>query len=196
TKLIIPLGEMIVRKSLIFLKKLHNLGYEDMSVSINISAIQLLEEHFAKKFFEIIKEIGVKPEKIWIELTESVFASNYQEINSILGRLMERGVRVAIDDFGTGFSSLYRLLAININSIKIDKAFMDGIELINIDEAITKDIISLGQKLRYTVVAEGVETEIQKDYLVAYGCDRAQGYYFSRPLNEVDTIPFIEKLNK
>lgn len=196
TKLIIPLGEMIVRKSLLFLKKIHDLGYEDMSVSINISAIQLLEEHFAKKFFDIIKEIGVKPEKIWIELTESVFASNYQEINSILGRLMERGVRVAIDDFGTGFSSLYRLLAININSIKIDKAFMDGIELINIDEAITKDIISLGQKLRYTVVAEGVETEIQKDYLVAYGCDRAQGYYFSRPLNEVDTIPFIEKLNK
>lgn len=195
TKLIIPLGEMIVRKSLDFLKKIHNLGYEDMSVSINISAIQLLEEHFASKFSDIIKEVGVKPEKIWIELTESVFASNYQEINAILGRLIKRGVRVAIDDFGTGFSSLYRLLAVNINSIKIDKAFMDGIELINIDEAITKDIVSLGQKLRYTVVAEGVETKIQKDYLVSYGCDRAQGYYFSRPLNEEDVVAFINRFN-
>ena len=196
TKLIIPFGRMIVRKSLTFLKKIHELGYEEMSVSINISAIQLLSENFTKKFLDIVKEVGVVPEKIWVELTESVFASNYQEINSVLGRLMEQGIRVAIDDFGTGFSSLYRLLAININSIKIDKAFMDGIELINIDEAITKDIISLGQKLRYTVVAEGVETEIQKDYLMAYGCDRAQGYFFSKPLNEQDAIIFAEKFNK
>ena len=196
TKLIIPFGRMIVRKSLTFLKKIHELGYEEMSVSINISAIQLLSENFTKKFLDIVKEVGVVPEKIWVELTESVFASNYQEINSVLGRLMEQGIRVAIDDFGTGFSSLYRLLAININSIKIDKAFMDGIELINIDEAITKDIISLGQKLRYTVVAEGVETEIQKNYLMAYGCDRAQGYFFSKPLNEQDAIIFAEKFNK
>ena len=196
TKLIIPFGRIIVRKSLTFLKKIHELGYEEMSVSINISAIQLLSDNFTKKFLDIVKEVGVVPEKIWVELTESVFASNYQEINSVLGRLMEQGIRVAIDDFGTGFSSLYRLLAININSIKVDKAFMDGIELINIDEAITKDIISLGQKLRYTVVAEGVETEIQKDYLMAYGCDRAQGYFFSKPLNEQDAIVFAEKFNK
>ncbi|MFA5762824.1 MAG: EAL domain-containing protein [Bacilli bacterium] len=196
TKLIIPIGDMIIRKSLLFLKKIHDLGYEDMSVSINVSAIQLLEEHFTKKFLIIINEIGVNPDKIWVELTESLFASNYQDINSVLGRLMENGVRVAIDDFGTGFSSLYRLLAININCIKIDKAFMDGIELIKIDEAITKDIISLGQKLRYVVVAEGVESQIQRDYLVSYGCDRAQGYFFSKPLNEEDAIPFVIKFNQ
>jgi len=195
TKLIIPLGEMIIRKSLMFLKKLHDAGNEELSVSINVSAIQLLDLHFTRKFLDIIKELGVDPNKIWVELTESVFANNYQEINSILGRLMDHGVRVAIDDFGTGFSSLHRLLAININCIKIDKAFMDGIELINIDEAITKDIVSLGQKLRYIVVAEGVESEIQKDYLVAYGCDRAQGYFFSRPLYEDDAVAFLSKQN-
>lgn len=196
TKLIIPLGEVIIRKSLLFLKKLHDSGHEEVSVAINISAIQLLDLHFTRNFLKAIKDLKVNPNKIWVELTESVFASNYQEINTILGRLREFGVRVAIDDFGTGFSSLYRLLALNIDSIKIDKAFMDGIELININEAITKDIVSLGQKLHYVVVAEGVENTIQKDYLVAYGCDRAQGYYFSRPLEEEAAKAFIENSNQ
>lgn len=196
TKLIIPLGEVIIRKALLFLKKIHEAGHEELSVSINISAIQLLDFHFTRNFLKTIKDLRVNPNKIWVELTESVFASNYQEINTVLGRLKEYGIRVAIDDFGTGFSSLYRLLALNINSIKIDKAFMDGIELINIDEAITKDIVSLGQKLHYIVVAEGVENAIQKDYLVAYGCNRAQGYYFSRPLEEEAAKAFIENCNQ
>jgi PAS domain S-box-containing protein len=196
SKLIIPLGEVIVRKSLMFLKRLHDSGYEDVSMSINISAIQLLDPSFTRKFTNMIKVLNVNPGKIWIELTESIFASNYQEINTILGRLREQGIRVAIDDFGTGFSSLYRLLALNVNSIKIDKAFMDGIELINIDEAITKDIVSLGQKLRYIVVAEGVETEIQHRYLLHYGCDRAQGYFFSRPLYDEDALKYVRKHNE
>ncbi len=193
TKLIIPIGERITHRAIKFLKYLEESGYGQLSISINVSAIQLLDPNFTKHFLNIIKKLKANPNKIWVELTESVFASNYQEINSVLGGLIEKGIRVAIDDFGTGFSSLHRLLAININAIKIDKAFMDGIEFINIDEAITKDIVSLGQKLGYTVVAEGVESEIQKDYLMAYGCDRAQGYFFSKPLNEDDTIPFIKK---
>lgn len=196
TKLIIPIGERITYLAIKFLKHLEESGYGQLSISINVSAIQLLDSNFTNNFLNIIKKLKANPNKIWVELTESVFATNYQEINAVLGGLIAKGIRVAIDDFGTGFSSLHRLLAININAIKIDKAFMDGIEFINIDEAITKDIVSLGQKLRYIVVAEGVESEIQKDYLMAYGCDRAQGYYFSKPLNEEEVIKFIKQYEK
>lgn len=196
SKLIIPLGERIIRMALQYLKRVHDEGYVDVSMSVNISAIQLVDGTFTDKFASLINELKVNPNKIWVELTESVFATNYQEINTILGRLKQHGVRVAIDDFGTGFSSLHRLMAININGIKIDKAFMSGIEKVNIDEAITKDIVSLGQKLHYLVVAEGIENETQKDYLVQYGCDRGQGYYFSRPLNDDDALAYVKKNEK
>lgn len=196
TKLIIPLGEKIIRTALNFLKRVHEAGYVDVSMSVNISAVQLVDGGFTDKFASIINELKVNPNKIWVELTESVFATNYQEINAILAHLSKHGVRIAIDDFGTGFSSLHRLMAISINGIKIDKAFLTGIEKINIDEAITKDIISLGQKLHYLVVAEGIENEIQKDYLVHYGCDRGQGYYFSRPLGDDDALAFVKKNEK
>jgi len=195
TKLIIPVGEMILKRSLMFLKQLNSLGY-DVSMSINVSAIQLLSEGFASKVVKIINDIGVKPTKIWLEITESIFSNNYQRINAILANIIKTGVRITIDDFGTGYSSLHRILEINVNGIKIDRAFINGIENISEDIAITKDIVSLGQKLNYVVVAEGIENDTQRRYLKSYNCDRAQGYFFSRPLDEDKALQYIDVKNK
>ena len=194
SKLIVPVGEKILSLSLKFLKVLNEQGF-DISISVNVSAIQLLSENFALRTVQKIRDIGVNPSRIWLEITESIFATNYQRINQILGEIMNTGVRVTIDDFGTGYSSLHRVLELNTNGIKIDRAFINGLEKITEDIAITKDIVSLGQKLNYIVVAEGIENETQMRYLKSYQCDRAQGYYFSRPLDEEKALDFIRKTN-
>lgn len=143
----------------------------------------------------MVHEADVDPSKIWIEITESVFTNNYQLVHKILGDIQALGIRVSIDDFGTGYSSLHRVLELNIKAIKIDRAFINGLELIPEDIAITKDIVSLGHKLNYVVVAEGIENATQANYLKSYECDLGQGYFFSRPLEEKKAILFLKKVN-
>lgn len=195
TKLIVPIGEIITMKSLTFLKRIHGLGYSEIMMSINISPLQLLSDNFADIFVKMLQALDVDTRKVWIEITESIFTNNYQLVNRILGDIMALGVRVFIDDFGTGYSSLHRVLALNIKGIKIDRAFINGLELIPEDIAITKDIVSLGHKLNYLVVAEGIENEVQLNYLKAYDCDYGQGYYFSRPLEEDKALLYLRKVN-
>lgn len=194
TKLIVPIGEMITSKALKFLKRVNHLGY-DITISINISPIQLLSEDFANRFMLKVADVGVDPNHIWLEITENIFTNNYQLVNRILGDIIAKGVRVTIDDFGTGYSSLHRVLALNTKGIKIDRAFINGLELIPEDIAITKDIVSLGHKLNYLVVAEGIENETQANYLRSYDCDLGQGYYFSRPMEDDKAIIFLKKTN-
>ncbi len=184
TKLIITLGEKIFLKAFHFLKKLNENGYDKIGVSVNVSAIQLLRNGFVKNLFDNINEMQVDPENITIEITESIFASNYQEINSVLGALKERGIKIAIDDFGTGYSSLARERELNVTCLKIDKYFIDKLLMLKPEEAITGDIISMAHKLGHFVVAEGIEHEKQYQYLRDYGCDMIQGYLISRPVDE------------
>lgn len=195
SKLIVPIGEIITKRSLSFLKRIHELGCSEIMMSINISPIQLLSDKFADSFVKMLRFLDVDTSKVWIEITESVFTNNYQLVNRILGDIMALGVRVAIDDFGTGYSSLHRVLGLNIKGIKIDRAFINGLELIPEDIAITKDIVLLGHKLNYLVVAEGIENEIQMNYLKAYDCDYGQGYYFSRPLEKDKALLYLKKVN-
>ncbi|MFA6370401.1 MAG: EAL domain-containing protein [Bacilli bacterium] len=192
TKLIIPIGEMILGRALRFLKKLEKNGFTG-TISINVSAVQLLSQDFAFRAIQKIRDINVDPNKIWLEITESVFANNYQVINEVLGHVIDLGVHITIDDFGTGYSSLYRLLRLNTNGLKIDRAFIDGIELVDEHMAITQDIISLGKKLNYLIVAEGIENEKQLHYLKGYNCDYGQGYLFSRPLDEEHALEYFIK---
>lgn len=193
TKLIIPLGYNIIHQALQFLKKLREYGYPDVAVSINISAIQLLKGDFVPNFCKIVEESKVDPESIVLELTESIFASNYQEINQILRELQECGIRIAIDDFGTGYSSLARERELNVNCMKIDKAFVDKLMVLEWDKTITGDIISMGHKLGHCIVAEGVEHDKQRQYLQAHGCDKIQGYLISKPLDESAALEFLAK---
>jgi len=192
TKLIIPLGDSIILQALRFLNTLHGKGYHNIVMSINISAIQLLKHDFTANLLRMIKAMQVDPRCICLEITESVFASNYQDINRVLGQLQSMGIQIAIDDFGTGYSSLARERELNINCLKIDKFFIDKLMTLTDEEAITGDIISLAHKLGHCVVAEGIEHERQLQYLRKFGCDKIQGYLISRPVDEKVALSLLE----
>jgi EAL domain-containing protein (putative c-di-GMP-specific phosphodiesterase class I) len=193
TKLIVPVGREVILQAFRFLNKLKAYGYEDISVSINVSAIQLLRPDFNRVLFDMIDKMGVNPAKVVLEITETVFASDFQKINRIIGELKEAGIHIAIDDFGIGYSSLARERELNISCLKIDKYFIDKLTCLKSEEAITGDIISMAHKLGHIVIAEGIEHEMQKEYLIKHGCDKLQGFLISRPVNEDAAIELLRK---
>ena len=188
TKLIIPIGNKIILKAFGFINRLKEAGHGDINVSINVSAIQLLANDFTDDLFKMIDEMNVSPANIGIEITESVFSSNYGEINCILGNLKEKGIRIGIDDFGTGYSSLAREQELNVDCLKIDKYFIDKLLEVDSEKAITAEIISIAHKMGHFVIAEGVEYEEQKEYLLKNGCEKIQGYLIARPMDQDDAI--------
>ncbi len=192
TKLIIPVGERVFEKAFLFLGKLKQRGFGDMHVSVNVSVIQLLSPGFTKNLFALIDKMGVDPRQICIEITESVFASDYEKINSIFDELRSSGLQIAIDDFGTGYSSLAREKELKVDCMKIDKIFIDKLLETDPHKAITGDIISMAHRLGQYVIAEGVEHKPQLSYLIEHGCDRVQGYLISRPLGEEKALEFLE----
>ena len=192
TKLIIPVGERIILKSFEFLNALRKNGHDHISISINISAIQLLSCNFVKNLCHIITGENICPENVALEITESVFASNYEEINHKLGELRSLGIKISIDDFGTEYSSLARESELNVNCLKIDKIFIDKLLILDKEKAITGDIISMAHRMGHLVIAEGVEEERQMEYLKAHNCDKIQGYHISRPLDIDQAILFIK----
>lgn len=196
TKHIVPIGKIIAKKACEFLQSLKRAGYGALTVSINVSVIQLLSRHFVEELLQIITGAEVNPEQIMLELTESAFSSNFSEINKILGLLRQYGIKSAIDDFGTGYSSLSRERELNVDCLKIDKSFIDKLMLLNPEQTITSDIISIGHKLGHFVVAEGVEHKEQLEYLKSSGCDRIQGYLISRPLDPRKALEFLQQYNQ
>lgn len=194
-QLIVPLGIKIMKIACDFIRELENEGYRDIGISVNVSAIQLLNIGFVQSVIDIVEETGIDPRNLTIEVTESVFTDNFELINLRLSKLQEMGISVSIDDFGTGYSSLSRERELNVDYIKIDKFFIDKLEHIDLEQAITCDIISMGHKLGHMVVAEGVETEKQKLYLTENGCDFMQGFLFSSPINSSSAIELLKKTN-
>ncbi|MBN2252703.1 MAG: EAL domain-containing protein, partial [Kosmotogaceae bacterium] len=195
TKLILPIGRKIVLESFRFLNELKKNGYDTVAVSINVSAIQLLSAGFAEDLFEMMEQMKIRPENVGLEITESVFASDFEEINGVLAELKDSGIHIAIDDFGTGYSSLSRERDLNINCLKIDKSFIDRLMYLTAKEAITGSIISMAHKMGHYVIAEGVEHEKQRRYLKKRKCDRIQGYIVSKPLDEESAIEFLKTYN-
>jgi len=192
TKVIIPLGEKVIQYAFRFLNQLDALGYGAISVSVNVSAIQLLKVDFSDRLFDMIREFSVDSNRIGIEITESVFASDFDTINNTIKRFRDAGIQVSIDDFGTGYSSLARESSLFVNGLKIDKSFIDELMLVSLEKAITGDIISMAHKLGHYTIAEGVEHEKQLHYLIEHGCDMAQGYLISKPLDKEDAIKFLQ----
>lgn len=192
TQLIVPLGKRVMQLALSFLKDLENKGYGEIIISFNVSPIQLLRDDFIPDLSEIIRETGVRTEQLNLEITESVFSNDYQLINNRLSSILDMGIRTSIDDFGTGYSSLARERELNIKCTKIDKFFIDKLVEIQTEHAITGDIISMAHKLGQYVVAEGVEHEVQREYLIRNNCDYIQGYLFSKPLSMEKAVLMLE----
>jgi EAL domain-containing protein (putative c-di-GMP-specific phosphodiesterase class I) len=140
--------------------------------------------------------MNIDPNNIDIEITESTFTADFDEINNILEKLKETGLRIAIYDFGTGYSSLAREKELHVDIMKIDKFFIDKLMIEDLNTAITSDIISMAHKLGHYVVAEGVEHEDQLVYLIKHDCDMIQGYLISRPLDEDAVLDYLHNFKK
>jgi len=191
--LIIGVGLEMLEQGCRFLHEMAKKVMPKVNVSVNVSPIQLVGDDFFERLREILARTQANPEQLTLELTESIFANNFKEINSKLSRIREIGISIAIDDFGTGYSSLARERELSIDSLKIDKYFVDKIGTSDMEESITGDIISMAHKLGQLVVAEGVETQSQMDYLRNHHCNYMQGYLYSKPLSKADAM---EKLNQ
>ena len=152
----------------------------------------MLREGFAENLISVVDEMGITHGNVALEFTESMFSSDFDYINGVLAKLRRYGIKTAIDDFGTGYSSFARERELNIDYLKIDKFFIDKIMVLESEETITADIISMAHKLGHGVVAEGVEYEIQLEYLKEHGCDKIQGYLISRPLDEDVAIKLLK----
>jgi EAL domain-containing protein (putative c-di-GMP-specific phosphodiesterase class I) len=191
TQLIIPLGRRVIEMACAFQKRLQDSGHRNIRVFVNASAIQLLRSEFIAEFLDIVKQYGLRPEHFGLEVTESVFAGSFNVINGKLGKLMEIGVKTSIDDFGTGYSTLARERDMKINILKIDKTFIDGLLTAQREKTITRDIIAMAHRMGHSVIAEGVEYNEQKQYLLDFDCDMMQGYLFSKPLDEDAAIDVV-----
>ena len=195
-QLIVPVGKRVIKLACEFLKKLKREGYDDIKVYVNVSIAEIYREEFVSELVQIVDDTDINPECLGIEITETIFSSNNDFINLKLEKLMSLGIKVSIDDFGMGHSTFSRERDLKINCLKIDKSFIDKLMTVKHEESITGDIISMAHRLGHIVVAEGVEHEIQKEYLVKNNCDFLQGFLFSRPLYEKDAIDFLKKINK
>lgn len=180
--LILPIGTWVLRQACQQAQAWVAAGLPMGTMAVNISAIQLRDENFVDTVFAILKDTGLDPSLLEVELTESVLMKHAEYTASVLKALRARGVQVAVDDFGTGFSSLSYLRKFPIDALKIDQSFVSQITTVPDETIIVNAVISLGRSLKLRVVAEGVETQEQLAFLQAHHCDEAQGYYFSQPV--------------
>ncbi|WP_446898948.1 EAL domain-containing protein [Clostridium sp. LBM24168] len=186
TGLIVPIGEWVFREACIQAVLWKEKGYDFDFISINVSAVQLKNGDFIDMVKKTLKETGADPKSIEVEITESVAMESMEKNIKVINRLKSMNIRVALDDFGSGYSSLNYLKSIPINTIKIDKTFIDGICKCSYENIITEQIINLAHKMKLDVVAEGVEFKEQFTYLKMKKCNKIQGYYFGKPMPEED----------
>ena len=180
----------MLRQACKFIHRLHQQGYTNLNVSVNISMIQLLQDNFAQMVFQILEETETNPARLEVEITESILLESQHITVQHLTKLREKGISIALDDFGKGYSSLSYLDKLPISTLKIDKTFIDNIVEADKDTSITGNIVKIGKKLGLTVIAEGVENETQLAYLANQKCDRIQGWVFSKALPEDEAEQF------
>ncbi|MNO24525.1 Cyclic di-GMP phosphodiesterase Gmr [compost metagenome] len=179
--LIIPLGAWVLRTACTFLKSLHEQGLSHLTMSVNISMLQLLQSDFNELVLDTLQASGLEPEYLELEITESVLVESYEYVSSKLTELRAHNIKIALDDFGTGYSSLSYLTHMPISTLKIDKSFIDSIRTGTHQAVLVEQIIMIGKRMNMCVIAEGVERTVQLDYLQEQGCDKIQGYLFSKP---------------
>jgi len=193
TGIIYEVGLWVLEQTLLEHKRLIAKGFPPLRVSVNLSVVQFEGEDFISDFAKIIEESQVDPKYIELEITESLFSKDPEDVLKKIDELKELGVHIAIDDFGKGYSSLNRLKLVPFDRLKIDKEIIDYISLEGKGAPLTQHIISLARIFGATVTAEGVETKEQADFLKRITCDEIQGYYYSRPLSPVALEEFLKK---
>ena len=190
--LILPIGKWVLREACAQARAWSDARLPSITIAVNISAMEFRHEHFLEGVFEILKETGLDPKLLELELTESVLMKRVEATGSILATLRAKGIRVAVDDFGTGYSSLSYLRKFPIDALKIDQSFVRQITTYGGETSIVTAIIGMGRSLGLRVIAEGVETPEELAFLQGQQCEEGQGYYFSRPLPPGQFVKLLE----
>jgi diguanylate cyclase (GGDEF)-like protein/PAS domain S-box-containing protein len=182
TGFIIAIDQWVLRTACKQFKEWQETGLLKMGVTVNLSAKQFQKADFVERLTEVLDETGLEPDRLQLEITESTAMKSLEHTIPSMNRLAEIGVGISIDDFGTGYSSLSSLKKLPIQKLKIDKSFIQDIATNPDDRAIVSAVTAMARNMKLTVVAEGVETEEQVDFLKSVGCQEMQGFLFSRPL--------------
>ena len=170
------------------------MGLSEFQLAFNLSADKFIAPRFLPNFLEQIAELNISPKNIEFEITEVVVSKLIESGKNNIDEIAESGIKIAIDDFGTGYSSLSRLTTLPITTLKIDKSFVSDFDKKNENKKIIETIIQIGKKLNIDVLAEGIETEAQLQFLIELECKFGQGYLYSKPLNTDDTTQFLKKM--
>lgn len=192
TGLIIPLSEFVLKEACKQLHHWHKLGFDDLTMAINISGKQLHLPHLVDDIMNTVHAAQVPADRIELELTEQVFIENIQSHTHFMHAIRENGISLAIDDFGVGYSSLSYLKNFPVTSLKIDRSFINDLPDNEDDAVIVQTIINLAKNLNIQLVAEGIETPDQVDFLMSRECGIGQGYLFSRPLSAENITELLE----
>ncbi len=179
---IVPIGTWVMEESARIYAEWKKKYHYAMILSLNISAIQYKQPDFVDKVMKILGKYDISPEEIELEITETILIDNFKEVTEKLVTLRNIGVKISLDDFGTGYSSLSYLKGLPIDTLKVDKSFIDTVITDENTRIITESIIYMVKKLGFETIAEGVETQEQFGYLSAIDCDNIQGYYLGRPM--------------
>jgi EAL domain-containing protein (putative c-di-GMP-specific phosphodiesterase class I) len=185
--LIVDIGEWVLRQACHQAKVWHDQGYTDLTISVNVSAVQFAQPRLLDIVNRALVDSGLRPQALTLEITESVVMHDAETAVGMLRALKHMGVRLSIDDFGTGYSSLSYLKRFPIDILKIDKSFVRTLGVNDEDTAIVHTIMALAKSLRLTTIAEGVETARQVELLQREQCDLFQGFHFSRPV-DIDVL--------
>ncbi|HEX4984547.1 MAG TPA: EAL domain-containing protein [Burkholderiales bacterium] len=193
TGLIVPIGRWVAQTACVQNRAWQKGGLPQLRIAINISARQMGDKGLVAFINDTVRKTGLTPESLELEITESAVMSNQEHAEKVLNELKGLGFQLTMDDFGTGYSSLAYLKRFPFDCVKIDQSFVRGIPESKDDEAIVEAIIAMAHSLQLKVVAEGVETREQYDFLSRLGCDQIQGYYFSKPIPSSEIIKLLFK---
>jgi diguanylate cyclase (GGDEF)-like protein len=193
--LIVNIGEWVLRTACFELVHLRSCGYTQFQMAVNVSQAQFSHPLFMQTLHRALHDSKAPPDCIELEITESMAMEDPDLLIKTLHQIKQLGIRVSIDDFGTGFSSLSHLQKLDVDKLKIDRAFVNEIKDSSGDGSIAKMVVQLGQSLNMEIIAEGVETTMQADTLLSFGCHLAQGYLYSKPMTKDDLYAWLKTKN-
>jgi len=191
TGLIVPIGEWVFDEACRQIAVLRNAGHHDLTMAVNLSALQFRHACLIRTVQETLERHLLEPSSLMLEITESTAMHDVDASLQILQQLHDMGVRISIDDFGTGYSSLLYLKRLPASELKIDRGFIRDLARDTEDAAIVSAIVALGQTLNLNIVAEGVETRAQQEFLTRLGCDCLQGFLLGHPMSADDLIDVL-----
>ncbi|MBV8469419.1 MAG: EAL domain-containing protein [Burkholderiaceae bacterium] len=190
--LIINIGEFVLRTACYQVKQLRSLGHADFRMAVNISMAQFRHPNFMDVLNNALRDTGIEGHCLELEITESMAMEDIHMVQRVLSAIRGTGATVAIDDFGTGFSSLSQLRQLKVERLKIDRAFVQEAQNSNAGYTIAQMVINLGRGLGMRVIAEGIETDEQRQHLLSMGCHEGQGYLFARPMTAEDLVLWMD----